>query len=238
MNKNAGSSLGKSGINKRESIYIKMLELIERNKLKDSPFVVGLSGIDTSGKTQFSKGFEDFLLSKGLKTQMIHLDDFHNPKAIRYSGENQAESYYYKSFNLSMLIYEILEPIRNKEEFSKKLELLNLITDKYEREKEFTWDKDTIIIFEGVFLFRNELVPFIDLKVFIDIPMEESIKRASERDVPIYGEEVLNKYHDKYIPAQKRYLAEFPPSKIADLIIDNTDWENPYVSDEHCKSSL
>jgi uridine kinase len=105
------------------------------------------------------------------------------------------------------------------------LTVLDWKTDKYEIEKEFSFHQDTIVIFEGVFLFRKDLSPYIDYKIFIEIPFEESLRRAKTRDI----KEVFEKYNEKYLPAQKRYLEEYPPSETADMIIGNSDWENPKI---------
>ena len=210
-------------------IFKRILEEIRGRKERDKPFVIGITGIDTSGKTRFAELFETFLLSAGLKTQLIKLDDFHNPKKIRYSGDDQADNYYHKSFDLKTITEKLLKPVKQKISYSVKLVLLDLLTDKYEVEKTYSFDKDTIIIFEGVFLFKAELSPYIDFKIFLDVPFEEVKKRAKERDVPIYGEGVLIKYDSKYLPAQRRYLNEFPPERTADLIIDNLDWEHPKI---------
>ena len=74
--------------------------------------------------------------------------------------------------------------------------------------KSYSFDQNTIIIFEGVFLFRKELSPYIDYKIFLDISFEESKNRAKTRDVPVYGEEILTMYEEKYLPSQRRYLEE------------------------------
>jgi uridine kinase len=104
-----------------------------------------------------------------------------------------------------------------------------LQSDKYEVQKQFSFDRDTIVLFEGVFLFRQELAAYLDYKIFIDIPFEESRRRADIRDVPIYGTGMLKRYEEKYWPAQRKYLAQYPPSQIADLVIDNTNWEYPVM---------
>ena len=108
--------------------------------------------------------------------------------------------------------------------------MLDWHTDKYEIEKEFSFSQDTIVIFEGVFLFKRELAPYIDYKVFIEIPLAESKNRAVIRD----NEVVLGRYDEKYLPAQRRYLDEFPPAKVADMIIDNANWECPAVKYLRC----
>ena len=63
-------------------------------------------------------------------------------------------------------------------------------------------------------------------KIFLDIPFEESKKRAKARDM----EEVIAKYEVKYLPAQGKYLKEYPPQDTADMIIDNTDWGHPVIN--------
>jgi uridine kinase len=105
--------------------------------------------------------------------------------------------------------------------------LLNLNTDKYEIEKDYAITEDTVVIFEGVFLFRKELLRYLEYKVFLDITFDEAKNRAITRDVPTYGEEILSRYDFKYLPAQRRYLEEYPPLQLADMIIDNCNWEYP-----------
>ncbi len=206
-------------------VFEKILAEIRKRKDEDKPFVVGITGIDGAGKTSFADAFEKYLLSGNYQTQMIHLDDFHNPRAVRYAGDNQAENYYQRSFNLDEIINKLLKPLRQKSGYSSRLPVLNLETDKYEIEKEYDFSPDTIVIIEGVFLLREDLSPYIDYKVFLEIPFEESTRRAKVRD----PQAVIEKYKIKYLPAQRKYLALYPPNTHADAIIDNTDWEYPSI---------
>lgn len=80
-----------------------------------------------------------------------------------------------------------------------------------------------------MFVFRPELADYFDTKIFVDIPLSEMRERAIERDVPRFGFGVLKKYLTRYIPAQARYLEAVRPFDIADIVIDNTDWHNPYI---------
>ena len=210
---------------RRLSLFEQILEEIETRKQKDRAFVIGITGIDCSGKSTFAESFKKFLTARGFDTQFIGIDDFHNPMAYRYAGDNQAENYYNKSFNITGIIDNLLVPIHNKDTFSIRLTLLNVITDRYEIEKEFSFNQNTIVVFEGVFLFRKELSPYIDYKIFLDIPFEESKRRAMNRDI----EASLKKYDEKYLPAQRKYLDEYPPGETVDMIIDNSDWEYPKI---------
>ncbi len=214
---------------RRLPIFEKILQEINIRKPDDRAFVIGITGIDVSGKTKFAESLEKFLISRRYKTQVVNLDDFHNPQQIRYSGENQAENYYNRSFNIESIVNNLLIPLRQKDGFCVKLTLLDLHSDRYEVEREFYFSRNTIVVFEGVFLFRNELSSYIDYKVFLEIPFEESKGRAKLRDLPIYGQGILERYDEKYLPAQKKYLNEFPPLETADMIINNCSWEYPIV---------
>ncbi len=88
----------------------------------------------------------------------------------------------------------------------------------------------TLVVFEGVFLFRPELAPFLDYRVFLEIPLPMAKARAKVRDVPRFGVEILTRYDRKSLPAQQQYRAAFPPAALADMIIDNRDWEHPAMT--------
>jgi uridine kinase len=211
---------------RRLPVFERIFNEVKRRKQKDRAFVIGINGIDGAGKTTFAKALEKYLKSDNYQTQAIHLDDFHNPRAVRYSGKDQPDNYYKRSFNINLIIEKLLAPIQQKARKSTRLTLLDVNSDKYDIAKDYSINRDTIVIFEGVFLFRKELAPYIDYKIFLDIPLEESKKRAKERDAP----EIVNKYDVKYLPAQVKYLEEYPPPRTADVIIDNTDREYPRLT--------
>ncbi|OGO18621.1 MAG: hypothetical protein A2Z15_02265 [Chloroflexi bacterium RBG_16_50_11] len=215
---------------RRRPVFETIFEEIKRRQSTDKPFVIGVNGIDCSGKTMFAGGLEDFLKSNGYRTQLISLDDFHNPREIRYAGYSRDEDYYDRvkqgsSFNFKLLIDELLCPISRKKTVFKQLTLLDWKTDKMENVKKYSINKNTVVILEGVFLFIKELEPYIDYKIFLEIPFEECARRAKARDT----EDVYKKYRNKYLPAQRKYLKEYPPRQVADIVIDNTDWEYPTI---------
>ncbi len=210
---------------RRLPIFEKITGEIDTRKSTDRPFIVGISGIDGSGKTMFTRALASYMVDRHRRVQVIHLDDFHNPREVRYAGEDQADNYYHRSFDIQKIIDNLLIPARRKGKHTVTLTLLDLDTDKIEIDKEFVFDSDTIVLFEGVFLFREELTPYIKYNIYLDIPFEESKKRARERD----ARAVLEKYDTKYLPAQAKYLEKYPPHEAADMIIDNTNWEYPRI---------
>lgn len=103
------------------------------------------------------------------------------------------------------------------------LTLLDLDTDLYINRKEYTIESDSLVLFEGVLLYRPPLEEFIDYKIFLDIGFDEMLRRAEARDVPRFGAEILAKYREKYIPVQKKYLEMYKPREKSDLVIDNSN---------------
>ncbi|MCK4420727.1 HAD-IA family hydrolase [candidate division WOR-3 bacterium] len=194
-----------------------------------SPIIIGINGVDTSGKTQFSILLSRYLKSRGYKTLLIHLDDFHNPKRFREQGENEIDSYINNAFNLKLLKDEILSPVKSGGLVDKELTLLDLESDSFINKKHYHIDNQTIIILEGTLLYREPIDEFIDYRVYLDIDFEEVLKRAGQRDEARFGKEILEKYKNKYIPIQKRYIEKYLPKKRSDLVIDNTDYNHPMV---------
>lgn len=207
-----------------------MNEIYINSMQKAKPLIIGVNGVDTSGKTTFSIDLARYYTAKGHKTQLIHLDDFHNEKAVRSRGENEIEAYFNNAFNLDRLKNELLIPIKNGTGVEKTLKLLDLDSDNFIKMCDYKADSDTIVIVEGVLLFRPPIDKYFNLKIFIDITFEEVLSRALIRDVPKCGMEFLEKYKNKYIPVQGKYIKTYKPKEISDFVIDNNNWSNPKIT--------
>jgi uridine kinase len=90
---------------------------------------------------------------------------------------------------------------------------------------------DAILLFDGVFLFRPELNHYWDYRVFVHVPFEVALTRAVSRDVVLFGSaaEVVIRYRQRYFPAQRSYLAAVRPELLADIVVENQDWDEPRV---------
>lgn len=212
--------------------YIKQIEiyhLLAQNIETENKRVVGINGVDTSGKSTFTNQFANFLISIGKEVEVLHIDDFHNPREIRLTGMDEIHAYYENAFHYKQVIEEILEPFQKEGSINKRVMCLNLDTDQYENEIQYKITPNTILLIEGVLLFRDPLNQYIDYKIYIHIGFDEVLRRAEIRDVPKYGVAFLEKYKNKYIPIQKMYLDEYDPFHKSDVVIHNEDYFCPYI---------
>lgn len=202
----------------------------------DRPFVVGVNGVDGSGKTMLSAELHRQLEARGLPVTVVHIDDFTQPHSRRTASNDPVERYYNNTFDIDTLRSAVLTPLVARQLGSVLLrhESPHDPSQVVEHIYSFT-SNPSVVIVEGVFVFRPELADYFDTKIFVDIPLSEMRERAIERDVPRFGFGVLKKYLTRYIPAQTRYLEAVRPFDIADIVINNTDWHNPYVVERGAK---
>lgn len=89
---------------KRMDVYFSMLRNALRAKKKHQALVIGINGVDASGKSFMANEMNVYYRALGHKTQLVHVDDFHNESKVRYSGSDPIMSYYNHAFNYQKLM--------------------------------------------------------------------------------------------------------------------------------------
>lgn len=210
-------------------VYKEIANQILSRKQGNKPIIVGINGVDTSGKSTFTKGLERYIFKTGFKSQIVAIDDFHNPSHIRNKEKDPVISYYNNAFDIKKIEDELMKPIAANGVIDKELLLLDIEKNEFTNRKRYIVDEDTIILFEGVLLYRAPLNQYFDLRIFIDITFDEVLVRAVKRDANLFGDAIIERYNNKYIPIQKLYFKQNAPKELSDIIIDNNDYCNPKV---------
>ena len=193
----------------------------EKLAAKSGPLIVGINGTYASGKTTFADGLRHDLERMGVKVQVVHYDDFHNPFAsIQWTEETEIDAFYHRAFDSEKLVREVLLPLRERGCLHEDIACVDLGAGTYTNVTHFDIDEDTVVLLEGVLLFREPLIAHLDHKIYLDISFDEMLRRGRLRDVPQFGEWILEKYRTRYIPVQQRYVAEHDPMGVADVVID------------------
>jgi phosphoglycolate phosphatase-like HAD superfamily hydrolase/uridine kinase len=188
---------------------------------------VGISGRDASGKTSFTDFLSRFLRARGHGVLVVHLDDFHNPLETRRKGPDEITAYLENAFDTERLCREVLEPARGTGMLDTTLDVLDLGTDRFDRSVTCRAGPGTVILVEGVLLFRDPVDRHLDVRVFLDVPTDVILGRSDERD----GPGAAGRCIAKYIPVHERFDAEYDPAGRSDLVIDNSDPDRPSVKD-------
>lgn len=182
--------------------------LISQSRPPEGPMVVGVTGMDTSGKSEMTTLLAQELETAGLSIQIVRLDDFHRTRSGEDGGSLPDPVQFFDStYDFERLRNEILKPIRDEGQLEKTLICLDMLEETWSVERKFLVKSDTIVLLEGIFLFRPDIAHFLDLIIHLHV--------------------------DEVLSSQSRYLEEYPAERNADVIIDNNDFENPIVIKWH-----
>ena len=209
----------------REALMKGVVEIIMHIK-RSHPTRVAIDGLDSAGKTRFADELVPLIKEGGREAIRASVDGFHNPRAERHRrGRLSPEGYYIDSFNYRALLDNLLLPLGP----GGSLEYRGAVFD-YKKDQPILAPMrkarpDAVLLFDGVFLLRPELVDLWDLRIYLDISYETMVARGVERGGGDDATEEL--YLERYVPGQKLYHLHSAPKRRADLVIDNNDPLNP-----------
>lgn len=202
-------------------------------KERDHPVRVAIDGMDNAGKSKLSK--ELIFPLKKSKRQIINasIDGFHYPKKFRYRrGEFSPEGYYYDSFNLDAVINNLLQPLSPGGNRLFHRQIFDYTIDQSVDSPVESANENAILLFDGIFLQRQELDPYWDIRIYLEVEPEVSLDRAIKRDIQYYKtfSIIEQKYRQRYFPAHQIYFERCHPKQRADVLIDNNDWQAPTLT--------
>ncbi len=91
-------------------------------------------------------------------------------------------------------------------------------------------------IVDGMFACRPEINSFWDLRMWVEIDTELSVRRGTERDAVREGSaseaEALMRH--RYLAAERIYIEEVDPCSFAEVLVDNTDFDRPRLVRPAC----
>lgn len=217
-----------------EKELIKYLANIIQKTKRYRPIRLGIDGIDASGKTTLANLLAGQLKSQSADVIRVSIDGFHNPKSIRYrKGRNSPVGYYKDSFNNQAIIDNLLSPLGEDGDLRYRKAIFDFKTDCEIFLPFENAESDSILIMDGVFLFRPELINYWDIRIFLEVDFKIALSRAvkRKRDIDYLGseKEILDKYSQRYVPGQQLYFQEAHPQEKVDIVIDNNDFENPII---------
>jgi uridine kinase len=187
----------------------------------DRAVLVGISGIDGSGKGFVTVKLTEQLRDCGWNVAAISADDWLNVPEICINRDNYAEHFYEHAIRLDEMFEQLILPLREKREISLTADCADAKTTTY-RKQCYEFRKIDIVLLEGIFLFKPAYRSHFDLTVWIDCSFEGALERAIERGQEgLPPAETIKAFKTIYFPAQRIHLARDNPRDAADIIFAN-----------------
>ncbi|KAK1753445.1 uridine kinase [Echria macrotheca] len=205
------------------NIFLDLFALTLLPMRPESRLLVGVDGVDGSGKTTFADELARHIAAADSRPVIrVSLDAFHNISEIRYRlGRRSPEGFWLDSFNLEQFKEYVLEPLRSDSR-SIRDRGHSLDTDEVLDPPRLFAAPNAIVLIHGLFLHRDELYGYWDYSVFLDTPFHITAARMAARD----GAPVEHPYQQRYTGGQRLYFAAADPAKRASLVLDNCAMEN------------
>jgi uridine kinase len=183
--------------------------------------LVGISGIDGSGKGYVTLQIEARLAQRSIAAANINVDGWLNLPDKRFNQSEPAKHFYENAIRFDAFFDQLVLPLRNKR-------IVNLVADfteetaKTYRKHTYSFTNVDVVLVEGIFLFKRDYRKLFDLAVWVDCSFWTALARALERKQEgLPPAATIKAYETIYFPAQKIHLDIDKPRESADLIIDN-----------------
>ncbi|WP_218133763.1 uridine kinase [Lentzea fradiae] len=190
---------------------------------------VAVDGVDGSGKTVFADELAHVLRERGHEVVRASVDDFHQVRALRYArGSTSAEGFWLDSYDYDRFRAELLEPFGKGPGHRFRRAIHDVETDELVDAPPEDVPAGAILLVDGIFLHRDEVVHQWDFSVFLSVGFDVSVPRMAVRDggSPDPGHE----RNRRYVGGQRLYLRTCDPAGRADLVVDNNDLDAPVLS--------
>lgn len=191
---------------------------------------VGIDGVDGGGKTVFADELADVLERRGIAVVRASVDGFHNPAEVRYrKGRSSPAGFFLDSYDYGALRQLLLEPLLVHGES----QVVRAVYDVHAEAPvdpvfEPVGDAE-VLVFDGIFLHREELRDLWGYSVFLDVRFEVSIPRGAGHG---YGDpDLAAPSNRRYVEGQRLYLRQCEPQRRASCVIDNNDLADAHIAD-------
>ncbi|TKK85901.1 uridylate kinase [Herbidospora galbida] len=197
------------------------------------PLRIAIDGPPAAGKTTLADELAVVLRGQDRDVIRATIDDFLFPRAQRYRrGRYSAEGCYFDAHDHAALCRVLLDPLGPGGDRRFQHTIYDRDTDTSSSPPAMTAAADAVLLFDGVFLLRPELVDRWDLRIFVSVPFEQTVDRAQDRGSALTEStadtaEIERSWRHRYIPAQQLYFATARPTEHADILVYNDQLHRP-----------
>ncbi|MCK1274661.1 uridine kinase [Bradyrhizobium sp. 61] len=189
---------------------------------------VAIDGVDGAGKTTFADELGSFVLAKGRPVIRASVDGFHNPKADRYQrGRHSPEGFFEDSYNYSALKRYLLDPLSPGGSRRYRRAFFDHVSDDIVPANDLEAPPSSILLLDGIFLHRPELLAHWDASIFLRTDFAVSVARCAVRDGS--SPDPAAPSNRRYVEGQQLYFRSCQPETKATILIDYNDLSAPSI---------
>jgi len=207
---------------------VRMIDAIGERRLR-----VAVDGFTAAGKTSFGHELARGLARRGRPVGRASLDDFKRPWSEAHLYDRvSGPGYYRNAFDTAAIRRLLLDPLDPSDPSADGVVALcsiDPLTQIDHSASTTALAPNGVLVVDGVFACRPGLDSCWDLRVWLEIAPELSVRRGTERDAAMEGgaEAAAALHRERYLPSELLYLDEVDPRSFVEVIVDNTDFDAP-----------
>jgi uridine kinase len=189
------------------------------------PVRVAIDGVPAAGKTTLADELAAVLRAQGREVIRATIEGFLTPRSVRHPWSDSAEGWYNHSTDLEALRRVLLDPLGPGGDRKYQQEVYDKAADSPLSPPAGTAAADAVLLFDGVFLQRKELLGQWDLRILVSAAFANTVARSRARDqTPLMSaNDAEQRYRRRYIPSQQFYFRTARPDQHADIIVYNDE---------------
>jgi uridine kinase len=198
-------------------------KILERRKNTPDTrsLLVGLSGIDGCGKGYVAGQLQAHLALRGVIPAILNVDGWLNLPQKRFAQGAPAENFYENAIRLDQFFSQLVVPLRDRRSVHLEADFVEETASDY-RKHIYDYQDVSVVLVEGIFLFKPPYRKYFDLAIWIDCSFPTALARAIDRaQEGMSPANTIAAYDTIYFPAQRIHLARDKPRENADLILEN-----------------
>lgn len=183
--------------------------------------LVGVSGIDGCGKGYLATKLQARLALHGVIPAILNVDGWLNLPQKRFDQNAPAANFYENAIRLDQFFSQLVLPLKERRSIHLEADFVEETASNY-RKHTYDYQDVSVVLVEGIFLFKPQYRKYFDLAIWIDCSFPTALARAIDRGQEgLSAANTIAAYDTIYFPAQRIHLAQDKPRENADLIFEN-----------------
>jgi uridine kinase len=157
--------------------FVEEIILERRATAPRRAILVGVTGIDASGKGFVAARIAEAVERLGAHVALVGVDGFLNLPQVRFSLTNPGEHFYNNAVRFDELFGRLLEPLRRNRTIDVELDFADEQAASF-RQHHYAYRNVDVVLVEGIYLLKQRFQQSYDLSCWVRCSFETAMARA------------------------------------------------------------